>query len=402
MIALLSLPEKRQKEIFTQLANLTSLRPQVVEKDWWVTLTLKAIFQTEYGNHLLFKGGTSLSKCWKLIGRFSEDIDLAIDREFLGFPGELSKTKIKELKKTACEFTSTKLRDAIEEQLIALGVSPGTLSITAKPVKEGFPDTDPQELQIQYPSLFERIPYIVNLVKIEVSGRSLREPWSVCSIQSLLSEYIPGQSFSDEAFTVPAVEPKRTFLEKLFLLHEEFQRKEKMRHERMSRHLYDVAKLMHTHHGWDAIQDTKLYHSIIQHRAKYHNLQGVDYTSHTASTINFIPPDIIRKEYEQDYNTMRNEMINDPFAPSFALIIELLEELQFHLQNPVYFNEYSHSQLIENALQNDPKDSNSPNFMIEDSHIKIPLFYDKYTYFVTFLRRNKELDFYSLRAQPKK
>lgn len=400
MTALLSLTEKRRIEIFTQLANLTTLRPQVVEKDWWVTLTLKAIFQTRYADYLLFKGGTSLSKCWKLISRFSEDIDLAIDREFLGFPGELSKTKIKELKKTACEFTSTKLRDAIEEQLIALGVSPGTLSITAKPIKEGFPDTDPQELQIEYPSLFERIPYIANLVKIEVSGRSLKEPWSVCSIQSLLSEYIPGQSFSGGAFNVPAVEPKRTFLEKLFLLHEEFQRKEKMRHERMSRHLYDVVKLMHTHHGWDAIQDTELYNSIIQHRAKYHNLQGVDYTTHTSSTINFIPPDIIRKEYEQDYTTMRNEMINDAFAPPFEMIIELLEELRVHLQNPVYFNDNPRQQLIDTALQIDPKDSTSPNFMIEGGLVTISLHYDKYSYFVSFFRRNKELDFYSLRAQP--
>ena len=77
--------------VLTQAANKTGLPVQAVEKDLWVTAVLRAIFCLSYANHLSFKGGTSLSKCWSLINRFSEDIDIAIDREFLGFGGNFIK-----------------------------------------------------------------------------------------------------------------------------------------------------------------------------------------------------------------------------------------------------------------------------------------------------------------------
>ena len=79
--------------IFTQIATQKGMKPFAVEKDWWVSRTLEIIFQMPIAKHLVFKGGTSLSKAWKLIHRFSEDIDLAIDKEFFGFVGELGKNK---------------------------------------------------------------------------------------------------------------------------------------------------------------------------------------------------------------------------------------------------------------------------------------------------------------------
>src|ERR1035437_242199 len=74
--------------IFREISNKTGVPAFAAEKDWWVMLTLSVIFELEVAQHLVFKGGTSLSKAWKLIDRFSEDIDLAIDRAFLGFGGE--------------------------------------------------------------------------------------------------------------------------------------------------------------------------------------------------------------------------------------------------------------------------------------------------------------------------
>ena len=97
------LPKDRQVELLHLLENNTGLNAKSIEKDWWVTLALKALFSGSYAAHLVFKGGTSLSKCWKLIDRFSEDIDLAIDRKFLGFAGELTKKEIgKKLRKASC------------------------------------------------------------------------------------------------------------------------------------------------------------------------------------------------------------------------------------------------------------------------------------------------------------
>ncbi|MGB3075636.1 MAG: nucleotidyl transferase AbiEii/AbiGii toxin family protein, partial [Chitinophagales bacterium] len=86
----LKLTGERRIEILKKVSERSGLPPIAIEKDWWVTFALKASFEISCSPHLVFKGGTSLSKAWNLIERFSEDIDLAIDRNFLGFEGELS------------------------------------------------------------------------------------------------------------------------------------------------------------------------------------------------------------------------------------------------------------------------------------------------------------------------
>ena len=103
----LKLSKKRRVEILEQVNNRLGLPIQAVEKDWWVTMVLKAVFSSSFAEHFVFKGGTSLSKAYHLIDRFSEDIDLAIDRKFLGFDGELSKTQIKKLRKASGIFIVT-------------------------------------------------------------------------------------------------------------------------------------------------------------------------------------------------------------------------------------------------------------------------------------------------------
>jgi hypothetical protein len=165
---------------------------KVIEKDWWVTLVLKVLSQSEFARHLSFKGGISLRKGWNLIGRFSEDIDIAIGRSFLGFEESLSKNAVKKLKRVACDFTSTALKVALEKELVSLGPQEGTVTVTADPVNPAIPDTDPQTLRIAYRSLLDPIPYIDDLVKVEVSTPSLNEPAVDRPIMCLLGQYMPG------------------------------------------------------------------------------------------------------------------------------------------------------------------------------------------------------------------
>ena len=82
-----------RRDIIDYVSDRTGLSRIVVEKDWWVTSVLRAIFSLPYSDNISFKGGTNLSKCWDLIHRMSEDIDIAVSREYLGFPGELSKIR---------------------------------------------------------------------------------------------------------------------------------------------------------------------------------------------------------------------------------------------------------------------------------------------------------------------
>jgi hypothetical protein len=139
---------------------------------------------------------------------------------------------------------------------------------------------------------------------------------------------MPNRPFSGDPFTVLTVDPKRTFLEKMFLLHEEFSKpQEKIRYERMSRHLYDLEKLMDTEFGIAALNDPELYDLIVQHRAKYTAIRGIDYKSHAPASINFIPPPEVLAQWERDYGLMQQSMIYGA-SLSFTTLIKRLEELK--------------------------------------------------------------------------
>ncbi len=102
------LSDAEKKLIFTAAGEKQGLPAYAIEKDWWVVQTLRIIFEMEIGKHLLFKGGTSLSKAWGLINRFSEDIDLALNREFLGFDtGLISKSQVKKLRSASFGYITS-------------------------------------------------------------------------------------------------------------------------------------------------------------------------------------------------------------------------------------------------------------------------------------------------------
>lgn len=281
MIGWLKLTDDQRRTSLAQAEARSGIIPKALEKDWWVTLTLKALFQTPYAELLIFKGGTSLSKCWKLINRFSEDIDIAMSPQLFGMeyresPGS---SYLSKLKKIGCAFTSNELKDALMEQLLALGVPEGTITIEAGKVIDGMPDKDPQELFIKYTSLYAPNPYLADEVKIEVSVRSKLEPFTPMPVQSLLYEHFPNEVYAEVPFAVLAVEPHKTFLEKAFLLHEQFHRGEVViiKTDRMSRHYHDLARMMNTEVGQKALESKDLYAAIIHHRRFYNKMKGIDY-----------------------------------------------------------------------------------------------------------------------------
>lgn len=122
-----------RKDIFNSVGASKRIMGEAVEKDWWVTQVLRVLFSSKYKDNIVFKGGTSLSKGWHLIERFSEDVDIAINREFLGFSGELTRTQISDkLRRVSCSFVRTELRKAVESGLLELGIP--TLPQTVKPI----------------------------------------------------------------------------------------------------------------------------------------------------------------------------------------------------------------------------------------------------------------------------
>jgi hypothetical protein len=119
----------------------------------------------------------------------------------------------------------------------------------------------------------------------------MNEPLEEVEINSIVSQAIPNTKFSDKSFSIKAVSPKRTFLEKAFLLHEEFAKETKeIRIDRMSRHIYDLEKLMDTQIAREALDDTELYKTIVEHRRKFIGIKGFDYNTLMPQTISFVPP----------------------------------------------------------------------------------------------------------------
>ena len=120
-INFLSIPDSDKKVIYQQLSDESKIPPFAVEKDWWVVQVLAVIFEISVGKHLVFKGGTSLSKAWNLISRFSEDVDLAIDPKFLGFEGELKKKDITALRKAANQYISNTFYPELKQRMAEKG-----------------------------------------------------------------------------------------------------------------------------------------------------------------------------------------------------------------------------------------------------------------------------------------
>ena len=319
-----NIPDTEKSIIFEQIANAKSMAPFAVEKDWWVVQTLAVIYEMDVAEHLIFKGGTSLSKAWKLIQRFSEDIDFALDRAFLGYNGELSKKERTALRKASGVYVA----QTFFSELVAKFQEKGFSGLRFELVDEVESDKD-RTINVYYPNLIASPGYLQPKIQIEIGCRSLIEPFTIQTFASLVDEEYADQDFAQAPIHVPTVNPERTFLEKIFLLHEEFQRPpEKMRVDRLSRHLYDVYKLSKTDFAEKALNDKQLYEKIVEHRYKFTRIGGVDYNLHQPQTINMLPIPQVIEAWKVDYKTMLELMIYEENPPSFDEILNGLTKLK--------------------------------------------------------------------------
>jgi len=319
---------KEKNEIFRNVQERINLHTKSIEKDWWVTAVIRSLFSLPYAEHLLFKGGTSLSKCWHIIERFSEDVDIAINRELLGFSEELSNNQIRnKLRKVSYSFIKDKLSADLTEQIKTQGINPDLFSVNVEFSKDS--TKDPVVVEIQYKSVIEELTYINPVVKLEISCRSMREPFERVKIQSFVDETSPNTPFSDLPFEVNAVVPQRTFIEKLCLLQEEFAKpQELVRTDRMSRHLYDIVKMADKPILTipEAFYIKNLWTAVVEHRQKFVKMTNFDYELLKPQNINIMPPDFIISQWQQDYETMRETMIYGDSLP-FNKLIDKIKQL---------------------------------------------------------------------------
>lgn len=329
----IDLSKEDRTDVLDRVSTELNIRQrEVIEKDWWVTAVLRAMYSLPYAQHLSFKGGTSLSKCWHLVDRFSEDIDITIDREYLGFSGTLSKTQISDkLRRATCSFVRETMQHDIAEQLHKNGIAKNKFQVNVDITH--ITTTDPETININYDSVLTfsidggNGLYVLPKVKVEVSGRSINEPVNEVPLESMIDQVYPKAPFAEPKFNVRAVLPERTFLEKLFLLHEEFAKpKDLIRVERMSRHIYDIGQMLKTPIVEKAIHNEQLYRQVVEHRRKFIGLRGFDYDTLYPDSLNIVPPETIIEQWKADYENMRLHMIYGE-SVSFEELINNLRDL---------------------------------------------------------------------------
>ncbi len=331
----LALSQEDRVQAFEQAGAARGWPLRSVEKDFWVCLMLRELFALpEVGSHLTFKGGTSLSKAWGLIDRFSEDVDLTIERDVLGFGGTAGPEEAKSRKEQQRRLDG--LRQACRSS-IAEGIGPALTKRLEAIIPAGADwsllpdedDVDGQTLLFSYPRPPEAgtVGYMTPVVKLEFGARS--DPWPVeeQTVTSIVAEEFP-QLFEAPGSTVRALRPERTFWEKVMLLHEEtFRPADRTRRPRMARHYYDVWRLIEAGIAASAVADEALFERVASHRQVYFRQNWVDYDTLKRGTIQMVPRPDQLDEWRRDYSAMRGEMfLDDP--PPFDEILDEINRFQ--------------------------------------------------------------------------
>jgi hypothetical protein len=263
-------------EIFAEAADRKGLAEAIIEKDFWVCWTLKQLFSIEaLSGRLLFKGGTSLSKIFHAINRFSEDIDLAVDYAALGFIGERDprqegisrskRTNILAEMMTECQrYIGGEFLQVLTarcEELLGAG---GHWSLQVDP-------HDPNTIRFRYPTASSKaLAYVNPQVVLELGTHAEFVPHGDFTIRSFVSEEFP-KLIKDGDVSVVALLAKRTFWEKATILHAEFHRPaDKALPDRYSRHYYDVAMLAQGPIRAEALADMALLDQVVIHKQTFY------------------------------------------------------------------------------------------------------------------------------------
>ena len=321
-----TMSQKKRNELFTLTAERRGMgSTAVVEKDFWVCWTLKQLFKhPELSNQLIFKGGTSLSKVYGLIDRFSEDVDLVLDWRVVNKVqdpmGERTKTKQRQvndaLNENACTYIAETMIPQLEE---ALGEY-CELEIKPEEKDQG------HVVRVSYPQT-TKVGRLLPYIQLEIGPLASWLPHSEHTITPYAAETFPDQFDAPECF-VRAIDAERTFWEKATILHHEAHRpQDSVVPERYSRHYYDLC-LMAADESLraSALGRLELLNDVVIFKKKFYPRGWANYDTAVRGTLRLVPPDHVLRAMEKDYGAMQ-EMIFGR-CPSFEDIITSLTVLE--------------------------------------------------------------------------
>lgn len=301
------------------------INPAIVEKDFWVCWALKKLFTSnDLRKKLIFKGGISLSKVHNLIHRFSEDIDLILDWELLGYgPGERdpwekqpSNSKQNTFNAAFNDRAAIYIRDTLMPVL-------QTLLVTIPEMVSVIPKDEPHIVRIEYPHTFT-LEALRPEIRLEIGPLALKEPAKWSDIVPYAAQ-IHGDIFDEPRCPVNAITAERTFWEKATILHQQAHRSDDMP-KHYSRHYYDLFQMMNSPVKQCALSDLNLLTDVVAFKQRFYRCPWAKYEEAVPGTFKLVPSDEHRRQLLSDYRSMQEMFFRTP--PAWDMIISGLSELE--------------------------------------------------------------------------
>ncbi|MFK5949482.1 MAG: nucleotidyl transferase AbiEii/AbiGii toxin family protein [Methylococcales bacterium] len=324
----LHLTTSERKDILQTAATQLGQQGAVLEKDVWVCWALQTLFSLPDAHPMAFKGGTSLSKVYKVINRFSEDVDVTIsyqafEKVFDPFAENVSKTAIKKysdrLKEHVNQYANNIVVPHIESQLQKLP-NPEDYGIEIS--------GDGEKIWIQYPSAVENNDdYLKSSILVELGGRNVIAPNEQHIITADIASLVTTLELPQAEVTV--LSPERTFWEKATLIHVECNRKTfKENSDRLSRHWYDMVMLAQHEAGKTAINNRELFEDVVRHKKVFFNAAYANYDACLEGKLCLVPAADLTSELKKDYEKMLSAGMLYGEPPLFDEIISHMQEIE--------------------------------------------------------------------------
>ncbi len=315
-----------------------------IEKDFWVTWTLDLLFNGLPAGHprFLFKGGTSLSKAYGLISRFSEDIDITVFREDLGQSASVQELEALSRKKRQARLDAIKeaCRDYIQNTLAQQFGEVVQRTLAGAKVEANDPrmvvdpdDPDGQTLLFWYPEVTAgRDDYIRPAVKIESGAKSALEPHEDLNIVPYIADEVPQLALRAEHVTTVVAE--RTLWDKIVIVHgvrKWFERRGVLRAQgqRVSRHYYDIHRILQSQLGARAVADRALGADCVAHARMFFNSPDLGLDLGVPGSFSLTPTSAMHEDLRRDYIRMAGMIIGD--APAFDEVMVSISALEDEL-----------------------------------------------------------------------
>jgi hypothetical protein len=322
-------PDDLRRDLFQETAAAMRVHPAIAEKDFWVCWALDFLFNDcEWKAHLAFKGGTSLSKAFGLIQRFSEDIDLVLDWQLLGYEQdepmrERSATQQdlfgKEANRRAERFLADELAPALRRELPSRVA--GIIEVNARN----------ENILIRYPRAFS-LDAIQPEVRLEIGPMAAWFPQSIQTIRPYAAEHFPDM-FKMPSTQVRTIDAERTFWEKATILHQEAHRvPEKPLPPRYSRHYYDLYRIAISPVSDNALRRLDLLEDVVAFKQRFYRSPWAMYEAAKPGSFRLLPPEHNRKSLLDDYAKMQAMLFGS--IPDFTAIEQGLAELEQRINVP--------------------------------------------------------------------